>query len=100
LWTAPDLLLALRWREENHPTLAWAEKIDPAFERAMIFLKNSEEEYSIREEYGRKSDTDTIKRSRLVASILGLLALLALIASALFTHSGTGLNVRNRSPFR
>ena len=91
LWTAPDLLLALRWRDENNPTLAWAEKIDPAFERAMIFLKNSEEEYSIREEYGRKSDTDTIRRSRLVASILGLLALIALIAL------GAVYSLRNRA---
>lgn len=91
LWTAPDLLLALRWREENNPTLAWAEKIDPAFERAMIFLRNSEEEYSIREEYGRKSDTQTIKRSRLVASILGLLALMTLIAL------GAVYSLRNRA---
>lgn len=80
LWTAPDLLLALRWREENRPTLAWAEKIDPAFERAILFLKNSEEEYRIREDYGRKIGTDTVKRSRLVAGILGLLAILSLIA--------------------
>lgn len=55
LWTAPDLLMALRWRDENNPTLAWAEKIDPAFERALIFLKNSEEEYLIRQEYGKKA---------------------------------------------
>ncbi|MDZ7636036.1 MAG: hypothetical protein U5L72_17010 [Bacteroidales bacterium] len=40
LWMAPDLLVALRWREENKPALAWAEKIDPAFERTMLFLKN------------------------------------------------------------
>lgn len=80
LWTAPDLLLALRWRHENRPTLAWAEKIDPAFERAMLFLKNSEEEYIIKEEYDRKSGTETVRRSRLIASILGLLAFLTLIA--------------------
>lgn len=91
LWTAPDLLLALRWRNENNPTLAWAERIDPAFERAMIFLKNSEEEYRIREEYGRKSGTETVRRSKLAASILGLLALLTLIAF------GAVISLRNRA---
>ena len=91
LWTPPDLLLAIRWREENRPTLAWAERIDPAFERAMLFLKNSEEEYNIRQEYGKKSDTDTIRRSRLVASILGILALLTIIAL------GTVFSLRNRA---
>lgn len=91
LWTAPDLLMALRWRDENNPTLAWAGKIDPAFERALIFLKNSEEEYLIREEYGRKNSTEIVRRSRLIAGLLGLLAFLALIAL------GTVLSLRNRA---
>lgn len=91
LWTAPDLQLAIRWREENNPTLAWAEKIDPAFERAMLFLRNSEEEYSVQEEYARKSGTKKIKRSRLIAGLLGLLTLLALIALA------TVFSLRNRA---
>ena len=91
LWTAPDLLLAIRWREENNPTLAWAEKIDPAFERAMLFLKNSEEEYRIREEYGRKIGTENVKRSRMVAGILGLLAILSLITL------GAVWSLRNRA---
>lgn len=80
LWSAPDLLLAVRWREENNPTLAWAEKIDPAFERTMLFLRNSEEEYAVREEYHRKTGTERIRRSRLIAGILGLMALITLIA--------------------
>jgi len=80
LWTAPDLLVALRWREENKPTLAWAEKLDPAFERTMLFLRNSEEEYFVQEEYIKKTGTESIKRSRLIAGLLGLVALVALIA--------------------
>lgn len=91
LWIAPDLLLALRWSEENKPTLAWAERIDPAFERAMLFLKNSEEEYRIREEYGRKIGTENVKRSRVVAGILGLLAILSLVAL------GAVWSLRNRA---
>ena len=91
LWTAPDLLMALKWREENQPTLAWAEKIDPAFERTMLFLKNSEEEYVVQEEYNRKAGTNKIKRSRLIAGILGMIVLLALIAL------GTLYSLRNRS---
>lgn len=91
LWTAPDLLLAVRWREENNPTLAWAEKIDPAFERTMLFLRNSEEEYAVREEYRRKTGTERIRRSRLIAGILGLMALITLIAL------GTVFSLRNKS---
>ncbi len=91
LWTAPDLLIAQRWRKENNPTLAWALKTDPAFERAMLFLKSSEEEYMVREEYERKTGTETIKRSRLIAGLLGLLALASLLAF------GTVYSLRNRA---
>ena len=91
LWTAPDLLVAVRWREENNPTLAWAEKLDPAFERTMLFLKSSEEEYSIQEEYTRKTGTERIKRSRLVAAILGLIAIITLVAL------GTVFSLRNKA---
>jgi WD40 repeat protein/energy-coupling factor transporter ATP-binding protein EcfA2 len=91
LWTAPDLLVAVRWREENNPTLAWAEKLDPAFERTMLFLKSSEEEYSINEEYNRKTGTERIKRSRLVAAILGLIAIITLITL------GTVFSLRNKA---
>ncbi len=80
LWVAPDLLVALRWREENYPTLAWAERLNPAFERTMLFLKNSEEEYVVQEEYSKKTGTESIKRSRMIATLLGLVALVALIA--------------------
>ena len=80
LWTGPDLMLALRWREDNNPTVAWAEKIDPAFERAMLFLKNSEEEYAAQIEYSRKSGRTKIKRSRLFAGLMGLISLFALAA--------------------
>ncbi len=91
LWTAPDLLMALKWRDENQPTLAWAEKIDPAFERTMLFLKNSEEEYAVQEEYNRKAGKNKIKRSRLIAGLLGIIVLLTLIAL------GTLYSLRNRS---
>ncbi len=91
LWKAPDLLMAIKWRDENKPTLAWAEKIDPAFERTMLFLKNSMEEYVALEEYNRKADTGKIKRSRLIAGILGMMVLLTLIAL------GTLYSLRTRS---
>jgi energy-coupling factor transporter ATP-binding protein EcfA2 len=80
LWTAPDLQIAVQWREENNPTLAWAENVDPAFERTMLFLKNSEEDYAVQEEYNRKAGRKKIKRSRFFAGLLGLLTVVAMIA--------------------
>lgn len=75
-----DLLLALKWRDENRPTLAWAVKINPAFERTMLYLKNSEEEYNARQELERRSGSKKIRRSRFTALLFGLAALMALAA--------------------
>ena len=45
LWKPPDLQLAINWREQYKPTLAWAERYNPAFERAMVYLRTSERKY-------------------------------------------------------
>jgi hypothetical protein len=39
----PDLQLAINWREKQKPTVRWAERYDPAFERAMVYLRTSEQ---------------------------------------------------------
>lgn len=45
LWGPPDLQLAITWREKQNPNLAWATRYHPAFERTMVYLRTSEEEY-------------------------------------------------------
>ncbi|MFM7854442.1 MAG: High-affnity carbon uptake protein Hat/HatR, partial [Flammeovirgaceae bacterium] len=41
LWRPPDLQLALNWQKKQNPTLAWAERYDISFERAIVFLDTS-----------------------------------------------------------
>lgn len=50
----PELQLDLNWREETAPTAVWAERYDPAFERAMLFLDQS----------GRQRDLDIAEKER------------------------------------
>jgi hypothetical protein len=45
LWRPPDLQLALNWKKTQHPSLAWAKKYNPAFEKVMVFLDASEKKY-------------------------------------------------------
>jgi hypothetical protein len=40
-----ELQKAIDWRKLHNPTPAWGIQFDPAFERAMVFLNTSEEEY-------------------------------------------------------
>jgi hypothetical protein len=43
LWRDPDLMLALKWRDENKPNTVWAQRYDPNFEQATQFLESSKE---------------------------------------------------------
>jgi WD40 repeat protein len=71
LWGPPDLQLAINWREKQKPNLAWAMRYNPAFERTMVYLKTSEEEYYAEEENKLRLQKRALRRSRIVALILG-----------------------------
>ncbi len=77
LWRPPDLQLAINWREQQKPTLAWAERYDPAFERAMVYLRTSEKEYLAEEENKIRLQKRQMKRTRIVAMILGGAAIIS-----------------------
>lgn len=72
----PDLQLAVNWREENKPTLGWAKKYDPAFERAMVFLRTSEKEYLESEERKARQQRWRLHRIKIISSFLGAIAIL------------------------
>lgn len=77
LWRPPDLQLAINWREQHKPTLTWAERYDPAFERAMVYLRTSEKEYLAEEENKIRLQKRQIKRTKIVATILGGAAIIS-----------------------
>ncbi|MCK4989597.1 MAG: hypothetical protein KAS29_03890, partial [Bacteroidales bacterium] len=45
LLEAAELQMAIDWKKLHNPTPAWGIQFNPAFERAMVFLNTSEEEY-------------------------------------------------------
>ncbi|MBG0858285.1 MAG: hypothetical protein IQL11_02195 [Bacteroidales bacterium] len=67
----PDLQLAVSWRENQKPTLGWAERYDPAFERAMVYLRTSEKAFLDEEQNKVIIQKRKIKGSRIIAMILG-----------------------------
>jgi WD40 repeat protein/energy-coupling factor transporter ATP-binding protein EcfA2 len=77
LWRPPDLQLALNWREKHQPNLAWAERFDPAFERAEVFLESSTKEFEEEEANKLRLQKRTLKRTRFFAVILGIFTVFA-----------------------
>lgn len=84
LWRPPDLQLALNWRDESRPNVAWAERINPAFERALVYLNTSEKEYLAEEENKLRMQRRQLKRSRIMALVLGSAAIISLGFMILF----------------
>jgi hypothetical protein len=73
----PDLQLAINWRDQHKPTLTWAQRYDPAFERAMVYLRTSEKEYLEEEESKIRLQKRQIRRTKIVAMILGGAAIIS-----------------------
>ena len=78
LWRNPELEIGLRWKRENNPTQAWAERYNPNFTRAMDFLNLSEAERDRIEAEKEKERKGKLVLAWAVASSLGVLLLAAL----------------------
>lgn len=83
----PDLQLAINWREENKPTLWWAQKYNPAFERAMVYLRTSEKAFTEAEEQKLKQHRWRLRRIRILTSILGGVAVITLLSLGIVSIS-------------
>lgn len=78
LWTNPDLALALKWRDDNHPNATWATRYDTSFERAMQFLDYSKKEYDTEVEKKERKQKNDLKKARRFAVVLGTASILSL----------------------
>ncbi len=78
LWRPPDLQLALNWRDKQQPTLTWAKRYNPAFERAMVYLSSSEREYLIEEENKIRLQKRQLRRSKIFFLLLGSASIISL----------------------
>jgi hypothetical protein len=78
LWGPPDLQLGINWREKQNPNLAWAVRYHPAFERTIVYLRTSEEEYIAEEENKIRLQKRALRRTRIFALILGTAGMISI----------------------
>jgi WD40 repeat protein len=64
LWRPPDLQVALNWKKTQKPTLTWAKKYNPAFEKVMVFLDASEKKYQQEEQAKVRLQRMELNRTR------------------------------------
>jgi tetratricopeptide (TPR) repeat protein len=78
LWRNPELELGLRWRDENRPTAAWAERYNSSFTLSMEFLDRSQKE---RDRFSAELEKDRkrkLRQTQWAVAILGALCVVAL----------------------
>lgn len=78
----PELQVAINWREQNNPTVAWARKYNPAFERAMVYLRTSEKEFREEEERKARQQWWRFRRIRIISTLLGVAVGVSALAMA------------------
>jgi tetratricopeptide (TPR) repeat protein len=78
LWRNPELELGLRWKRQNRPTQAWAERYNSFFVLAMEFLDRSEKERDRIEAEREEERKKKLRHAQQVAGVLGSLFVLAL----------------------
>ncbi|UEG55100.1 hypothetical protein LLH06_09010 [Mucilaginibacter daejeonensis] len=79
IWVDPDLAQAVKWQQDEQPTAAWAQRYDPAFERAMAFLTYSKKENAFKLEQRAQKQANELRRARRTAIILGTASVFALL---------------------
>ncbi|WKV11763.1 nSTAND1 domain-containing NTPase [Marivirga harenae] len=79
LWRPPDLQLAIEWRNSTKPTLKWALQYENNFEAVILFLEKSEESYKKELETKELLQKRRLRRSKVIATILGTAAVLSII---------------------
>ena len=86
LWHNPELELGLRWRRQDHPTAAWAQRYDSSFARAMDFLDRSEKERARFEAEREQERKRKLRHVQWAAAVLGIMLVVA-VSLAFFAWS-------------
>ena len=77
LWGAPDLDVAVRWRNQEQPTVLWAERYGGGWELTQKFLDESEKERQRRQDERRRDRL--VRRSWQIATGLAALAVVGIV---------------------
>ncbi len=75
----PELQLGVQWLREEQPTLEWAERYDPYFERAINYLDHSQVQHENAIKNNEDRQKRELKKARYFAIVMGVASLLSLL---------------------
>lgn len=77
----PELQMTLKWKEENKPNAAWANRYNELFEKAVTFLAHSKQEHDHELELKAFQQKADLKHTRRIALVIGVIAFAAFLLS-------------------
>ncbi|MEM7550522.1 MAG: High-affnity carbon uptake protein Hat/HatR [Bacteroidota bacterium] len=89
LWKMPDLQLAINWQNDHNPTPVWGQRYHLAYERTMVFLQTSVEEYEKEKENRERLQRRKLKRARNIAIAAGLIGFIMIFLVVLAQTKAT-----------
>lgn len=78
IYRQPDLQTAINWRDKQKPDLSWAIKYNPAFERAMVYLRSSEKVFLEEESSKAGKQKGALRKIGILTGFFGIIIVLAL----------------------
>ncbi|MCP4215866.1 MAG: hypothetical protein GY765_14530 [bacterium] len=78
LWRDPELMLALKWKQDNQPNDAWGKRYAPNFTQAMDFLEDSRQQQAQKIAAKEKEQKNKIKRARIFTAVIVSAALISI----------------------
>jgi WD40 repeat protein len=75
----PDLNFALNWKEKQLPSLYWAKRYNPAFERTMVYLDASLKSFQAEEELKRNQEKKAQRKVRSFYIFFGVTVFIAVV---------------------
>lgn len=79
LWRPPDLQLALNWQQKQNPSLVWAQRYNPYYERAIVFLESSKKAYDDEQKMLALVQKRRLHKARVTSLILGMAAVISIL---------------------
>ncbi len=79
LLSGPDLLLALKWFEDNSPNQTWAKRYNPAYDRAINYLNFSKEEDERVIGVKERKQHQSLRRTRIFVIILAAASIISIL---------------------
>lgn len=69
----PELQVSWKWKEENSPNATWASRYNNQFDKAILFLDHSKDQFEKELSFKEKMQKQRLRRARRIATVISVI---------------------------